>query len=201
MATLDPQADSLVALAARARNGETDACEDLCLKMYPTIEKWLFGMIRERHYDVKQELVLDVTQEVWMQLQRKMEQFKGETEASWMAWSYRVTFATCSNYLKKYVKTRQREETVEELPEPTQQAAHTPQSELIQREKLNSVREAVAAIKNPQHREAIILFFFEEMSQKEIAEQMGATESAVSTWVYRGKAAVEEILTTEGLMT
>jgi RNA polymerase sigma factor (sigma-70 family) len=64
----------------------------------------------------------------------------------------------------------------------------------MRQEKLNQVRRAVMSVENDKHREAIVLFFFEELSQKDIAERMGATESAVSTWVYRGKKEIEKYL-------
>jgi RNA polymerase sigma-70 factor (ECF subfamily) len=196
--TVSDSTTGLVMLATRAAEGEASALEELARRLYPSLQKWLQGLIHERHRDVREELVADVAQETWLQIQRKIYQFKGDTEAALLAWCYRVAFATSKNYLKKYVRVQHREEATEEVPEDEAFGPADPRQTLARGEKLEQVRAAVRRIQNEKHRQAIVLFFFEEMSQKEIADMMGATESAVSTWVYRGKKEIEDYLTEMG---
>jgi len=191
-------ASTLATTVNRAAEGDPLACEDLCRLVYPSMQRWLQGMIRERHPDVKADLTAEIAQEAWLVIQRKIGQFRGDCEAAFLGWCYRVTFATCKNYLKKYVRVSHREEATEEPIEPTPRHNDDPKSQLLRQERLAAVREAIENIRNAKHRQALVLFFFEDMSQKEIAETMGATESAISTWVYRAKADVEEYLTMKG---
>ena len=57
---------------------------------------------------------------------------------------------------------------------------------LEQTERAAAVRDAIAALPT-ELREAIVLFEFEEMSQAEIAETIGATVKAVETRVHRAR--------------
>jgi len=197
---------ALVEAANLARRGDPAALDRLSRSLLPTMRQWLAGLIRERHADVREELMADIAQDSWLQIQRKLDQFKGSTEPALLAWCWRVTFSTCKNHLKKYVRVQNREEGSDVLPEPGEDeeatsgapVAKSARDLLVREETSLMVRKAVMAIRNDKHRDAVILFFFEEMSQKDIAEVLGATESAVSTWVYRGKKDIEDYLKKEG---
>jgi len=61
-------------------------------------------------------------------------------------------------------------------------------------ERADAVRIAVESIKNPKQKQAIMLFFFEGLSQEEICKEMNECTNTVKGLIFRGKAAIEESL-------
>jgi len=184
----------VITLLARLKEGDQQAAEILFEQIDVQVKKWHYSSIRERHPEVKVELVLDTSQNAMVKIKGKLEQFKGTTEGSFWAWCYRLAIHSMINDMKKYVRNRQREVQGDELPEPKVSKSVRPDEALAKRRLLLMVREAVDSIPNPNHKDAIFLFFFEELKQKEIAELKGVTETLVSSWVMRGKEKVEEYI-------
>jgi len=174
------------------------ASEEFFRRLYPVIEIWLSRMIYERHYSVKQELMMDIRQDVSLKILEKLEQFKGETTASIVAWCRQVTFAVCMNKLKKYVRVQHTEESSDILPDLEASPNPSPRAKLISREETRKVRDAVKSMNNKRRREAIWLFYFENLSQKEIADLMGSSEGSVSQLVYMGKKDLNVICEQKG---
>lgn len=52
---------------------------------------------------------------------------------------------------------------------------------------------------NPEYREAIYLFYFEDMSYSQAAEVMKKTEKQLANLIYRGKQALKGLLEKEGI--
>lgn len=50
---------------------------------------------------------------------------------------------------------------------------------------------------NPAHKQALLLRYIEGMSSKEIAEQMGRSQTAIDQLVWRSKAALRELIQSE----
>jgi RNA polymerase sigma-70 factor (ECF subfamily) len=67
---------------------------------------------------------------------------------------------------------------------------------LERNERATAVRDAIAALP-VELREAIVLFEYEQMSQAEIAEAVGATLKAVETRIYRAKEKLRATLRTQ----
>ncbi len=111
-------------------------------------------------------------------------------------WLYRIAHNTALNFLRG----ARRDEV--ELDAAAFAAAHTPEDQLAQRERLESVLRAVAALP-PAQRDALLLRELEGRSHEEIARALGVSSGAARATLFRARAAVRTActaLTPSGLM-
>jgi RNA polymerase sigma-70 factor (ECF subfamily) len=81
----------------------------------------------------------------------------------------------------------------EEQPERPPASPHGPAADMIQRETVQRVREAIDRL--PEHfRAALVLCEYEGMSYIQIAEVLDASIPQVKTWLFRGRRQLAEML-------
>lgn len=150
-----------------------------------------FRQLFERHKDRVYSLALyffggdeatagDVTQQVFLKLFTRINQFHGESEFT--TWLYRLTTNACVDEQRKRRRFLQFGEGVE-LKEPS--GTFTNEDRLVRAEVAESVKRAVAALK-PKLRVVMLLKYFEEMSYEEIAAVLGLSKGTVASRLNRG---------------
>src|SRR5699024_484304 len=95
-------------------------------------------------------------------------------EAHEKAWLYSVTINACNSYHRHWWQ-KMRSAMPLSLPQPPEQE--------------NSLLAEIRTLPKGQ-RNAIDLFYYEEMSIREIAQLLHAKEGTVSSWLSRGRAAL-----------
>lgn len=113
----------------------------------------------------------DAVQEVFLRLYTRQEPF--ETPEHLRRWLLRVTVNLCRDTLKS--PWRRRRVYLETLPEPT----------FCQPEQLELYREVMALPE--KYRTVLDLFYYEELSTREIAEVLGIRQTAVTTRLTRAR--------------
>lgn len=113
----------------------------------------------------------DAVQEVFLRLYTRQEPF--ETPEHLRRWLLRVTVNLCRDTLKS--PWRRRRVYLETLPEPT---FHQP-------EQLELYREVMALPE--KYRTVLDLFYYEELSTREIAQVLGIRQTAVTTRLTRAR--------------
>ena len=98
-------------------------------------------------------------------------------------WLYRIAHNTALNVLRG----ARRDEV--ELSDTEFAAAHTPEEEVAQRERLESVLAAIAALPRSQ-RDALLLRELEGRSHEEIGRALGVSSGAARATLFRARAAV-----------
>lgn len=144
-----------------------------------------------------QEDAADVAQEAFLSAWRGLPHFRGESGFS--TWLYRLTSNAAIDYLRK--TRRQRAETsldsaALELPDP----APTPQDQA----KADGLREAVRwglGELSPEHRQALTLREYQELSYEEIAGRLGLDLGTVKSRISRARGALRKILLKSGNLT
>ena len=126
----------------------------------------------------------DVTQQVFLKLFTRINQFQGESEFT--TWLYRLTTNACVDEQRKRRRVRQFDEG-EELRRPSE--GRTQEERLAGAEVRRSVERAVAALK-PKLRVVMLLKYFEEMSYEEIAGVLGLSKGTVASRLNRGHKAL-----------
>jgi RNA polymerase sigma-70 factor (ECF subfamily) len=130
----------------------------------------------------------DITQQVFLKLFAKIEQFQGEAEFN--TWLYRLATNACIDEQRKRRRLFQLEEGAE-LPAP--KSGKTQEDRVERREIAESVKEAVAQLR-PKLRAAILLKYFEELSYEEIAAALGCSKGTVASRLNRGHKALAQKL-------
>ena len=115
----------------------------------------------------------DVFSEVWLSYFKKDRTFESEEHRK--AWLIRVTINTAKDLLSKRTYHEEIDERMAEQAAPEKD-----------REAILDLREALARMK-PAYKEAICLYYLQELPIKTIAEILGQNENTVKTHLMRGR--------------
>jgi len=165
----------------------------------------VYQLYREMVYTVALRLLadkaesMDVTQEVFLTLFRKVRSFRGD--CSLKTWLYRVTLNEAANRNRWWNRPFRRATVALEFPSDGERPSHpeiacntpSPARECLS----NELREAVTRglRKLPfEQRAAVVLRDVEGLSYEEIAEVVGANPGTVKSRIARGREQLREVL-------
>ena len=169
--------------------------DDLLFRMQNDDET-AFQMLVERHIDRAHGLALrilknqadaeDVTQDVFVKTwTNRMSWQPGRARFS--TWLYRVIVNRCIDLRRAPVN-----EDLENIPEPADDASSA--EDLIQQSQVHlQVEKAISRLPT-QQRAAIVLSYYEELSNAQVAEIMGTTIDAIESLLKRGRQKLREYL-------
>ncbi|MBL1221369.1 RNA polymerase sigma factor [Chryseobacterium sp. L7] len=131
----------------------------------------------------------DLQQEILIQLWKSYQNFKGNSEFS--TWMYRVAINTAITYLKK---EKQRTSNQADVPHhfEVQNEDYNPSKDRQLEIFYSAVQELKALEK------AIIFYFMEGMSHKEIGDNMGISEGNARVKLNRTKEKIQQIIKKSG---
>jgi RNA polymerase sigma-70 factor (ECF subfamily) len=128
------------------------------------------------------ESLADVTQEIWVAIYRGLPRLLDASK--FRSWAFRIARD------RIYREYRRRKLLVQ--PADDVQLAEVPESaeldSTIDREALHRCLELIS----PEHREALVLRFFEEMSYEDIASATGSSVGTVRSRIHYGKEAFKK---------
>ena len=160
-------------LLHRMRNGETQAIEDFVRKYYPRVLRYCHLHIRDVGY------AEDLTQETFARFFRTLNQYQHYGKAA--NYLYVIAGNLCRDHHKK-----PDEIPMEELPEQP----------VYQMETLDLRLDIHWALEQlpPELREVTILYFFQELKQKEISKILGIGLPLVKYRIRRAKELLEQLI-------
>ena len=160
-------------LLHRMRNGDDQAIEAFVQKYYPMILRYCHLHIRDLGY------VEDLTQETFARFFRTLHQYQHYGKAA--NYLYVIAGNLCRDHHK-----RPCEIPMEELPEQP----------VYQMETLDLRMEVHQALEqlSPELREVTILYFFQELKQKEISKILGIGLPLVKYRIRRAKELLEQLI-------
>jgi RNA polymerase sigma-70 factor (ECF subfamily) len=140
-----------------------------------------FAYIQMKNYDDAD----DIYQEVWIRLLKQKEKIQPDEHLK--AWLIKTTGSCCKDYWKSaWVKRVFLEEQRDEA------AVSNPENE-----ETGFVTACVARLP-AKYRVVIHLYYYEEMSLREIAEALGRKENTVASQLARGREQLKKIMVREG---
>lgn len=161
-------------------------------------KKELFSRVIDDHKNLVYSILLrmtddheeanDLAQEVFVKVYRQLKQFKGKSKLS--TWIYKITYFHGLSHLRKqkrwvgeeYYMHAESDEDVE--------------NDIALDEMKGHVSECINQLK-PLERTAITLFYFDELSVKDVAEIMNISESYVKVTVHRAKKNLKGLIKKE----
>lgn len=185
-----PQDNALAKLVAAARTGDQDAIGALYEKTYSKVYYTVKSMIKD------EDTVFDIVQDTYIKAFAHLDSFQGDTK--FLPWVRQIAANTARDWLKKkrpmlFVELNANDEQdtpVEELF-PDERSENLPDQVIEQEETKRLIREIINDLPEDQ-RVAIGMFYYEEMSVKEIAAAMDASESAVKSRLKYGRDKIEK---------
>ena len=134
----------------------------------------------------------DITQEVFVTVFQKLDTFQGKSTLK--SWIYSIAANKCKDHLRSWTyRNRKLKEKMIQSKELSEQKNTTPELFSIQQSDSNEMISQI--LKLPVHyREVIILFYFKEMSTKEIAEVLNIFEGTVRTRLNRAREKLKRMM-------
>ncbi len=125
------------------------------------------------------EPALDATQETFLTVFRKADQFKGESALG--TWIYRIAVNTCYDQLRKL--KRRRTDALPDHLEPSDPMAEEAMDSAAMRPEIRAALDELPV----EFRSAIVLSDIEGMSLPQVSEVLGVPVGTVKSRVFRGR--------------
>jgi RNA polymerase sigma-70 factor (ECF subfamily) len=178
------------ALVKAGQGGDMEAFEELVARHRDKMYARAYSIVRN------EEEAIDLSQEAWVKAWQRLGQFQGES--SFTTWLTRITINLCLDYLRKHNRFR-----VEPLPsmrdEPEAWERMLPPvwtnpTERLEREELRErIDEALGKLSDA-HRTVLVLYEFERMEYKEIAEVTGISIGTVMSRLFYARRRMAALL-------
>lgn len=182
--------EELIGLVKKSQSGDMQAAEALLQAAYTPVSFQCRKMLKN------QQDAEDVTQEVLLALYTKLDTLQ-EPAAFW-GWMNRITTTRCMNALSRnhvdlqILEDEEGHSMLDDIENTDQQLV--PDAAIDNAETTRIFEEMVGALPEAQ-RMCVLMFYYDEMSVKEIAEVMETSENTVKSRLnYARKAIKEQVL-------
>lgn len=170
------QKNNLSSLVLKAQTGDTQALNDLFNETYNDVYYFALKTIKD------ETLAADITQETFVTILNNIS--KLNDAIAYPAWSRQITYRHCLQYIKK----QSREITVAENEDSStifdtiqeDREDFIPDESLDKEDFKKTILEIVDSLPEEQ-RTAVMLYYYDELSVKQIAEIQGVTEGTVKS--------------------
>ena len=172
-------------LIRKASAGDQDAITELYELTYSSVYKTVKSMIAD------EDTVLDIVQDSFIKGFQSLDQL--DAPENFRAWMKRIATNKAKDYLKKkkpILFTDMANEDGEEIDFRDDCLDHCPEEVLDRKETARLMQEILATLSEDQ-RLVIGMFYYEEMSVREIAETLGCSENTVKSRLNYGRKKVE----------
>ena len=184
------QGGELAGLVAAARTGDQDAISSLYEKTYSKVYYTVKSMIKD------EDAVFDIVQDTYIKAFAHLDSFQGD--AKFLPWVRQIAANTARDWLKRKrpmlfteLGSGEGQDTPVEELFADERIENLPDQVIDQKETTRLIREILEELPEDQ-RAAIGMFYYEEMSVKEIAAAMDASESAVKSRLMYGRGKIEK---------
>ena len=130
----------------------------------------------------------DIVQEVFLNAYKNMEGFSGRS--SYKTWLYAITINKSKDYLRK---PSLKKSFLQTFMQKTKLNVPTPEEEVLQKEGQRGLASEVMSLPI-KYREVIILYYYDDLSMKEVAQLLGIPLSTAKTRIQRGRQALRKQL-------
>jgi len=197
------QGGSIADLLARARGSDPhdlgrlfEHCRNyLGIVARAQVESWLRAKVDAS----------DLVQQTLLEAYRDFPQFRGTTEAEWLAWLRRILAHNAANFVRRYKGTDKRQARREvALAGPGDGSAargaaepadrgESPSQQLLRKERELLLADALDRLA-PDHREVIMLRNLQRLSFQEVADRLGRSRPAAQMLWMRAVQKLQEVL-------
>lgn len=127
----------------------------------------------------------DIAQDVFLKAYRTLESFR--EEASFKTWICKIATNRCIDWRRKHAARQERTTQVEEAERLADPLHELPEQALVRRETQREVRRVIEEMPE-KYRTILLMYHFQGMSYKDIAEVEQISARTVETRLYRAKS-------------
>ena len=157
--------------------GDTQAYTFLVNRYKDMVFTLALKMLRDR------EEAEEVAQDVFVKVYEKLSKFKGEAKFS--TWLYKVVYNTCLDRIKK-IRRGVLVVAMEDITERQIKTVDNALDEMEQKERDDAIQECMSLL-TPDESALLTLFYFEELSFKEISKITGISTNNLKVKLFRSR--------------
>jgi len=165
--------DTLSPLLPRVAKGDKAALAELYRALETPLYRFIYSRLNDPHESA--DLLHDVFMEVW----RVADRFEGRSKVT--TWVFGIAYRKVIDRFRKASKV----DLPGEMPENIDENANT-EASLLAAQEAGHVRHCIGEL-SEEHRAAISLAFYQDMSYGQIAEVTNVPEGTIKTRIYHAK--------------
>ena len=169
-------------LVTRARNGDTDAADELVVRHHAAVFRMALGILGN------EDAAADATQDAFMKALRGLRKFRGDS--AFRTWLLSIAANEARGMLRKV--RRRTEVSLDDAP-PVAAGNPSPSDTMEREEDSRRLREGMELLPEKQ-RLVVSMRIYEGLSYREIAEIIGSSEGAARVNYHHGVNRLKEIL-------
>ena len=173
-----------------AKSGDTQSFEELVSRYRDRVYARAFSIMRN------EDLAIDLSQNAWIKAWQRLEQFHGD--ASFVTWLNRIITNLCLDELRR--QKRLKTDSIEEIQEDTGPVENRmeiqdfdPIAKLNQQELRERIDDAMDKL-SVNHRTVLLLYEYEQLEYKQIADQMDTTIGTVMSRLFYARKKMASLL-------
>tara|TARA_B100001741_G_scaffold242270_1_gene203317 strand:+ start:52 stop:660 length:609 start_codon:yes stop_codon:yes gene_type:complete len=177
-------------LVDHAKSGDTQSFEELVSRYRDRVYARAFSIMRN------EDLAIDLSQNAWIKAWQRLEQFHGD--ASFVTWLNRIITNLCLDELRR--QKRLKTDSIEEIQEDTGPLENRmeiqdfdPIAKLNQQELRERIDDAMDKL-SVNHRTVLLLYEYEQLEYKQIADQMDTTIGTVMSRLFYARKKMASLL-------
>lgn len=178
--------EKLNGLVTKARNGDTDAMNDLILASYQDIYFYALKIVKKEH------LAADATQDSCVEIIQTLPNLR--ESAAFVTWCRRIVYHQCTKRIgsSRMVPLEENEDGETILDRiPDEAPGSMPEEIMENRELRDTMLNMIDELPEGQ-RSALMLYYYERLSVKQIAEIQSENENTIKSRLYQGRKAVKK---------
>nr|WP_298997883.1 RNA polymerase sigma factor [uncultured Allomuricauda sp.] len=179
----------------------TDSTDQYLIKCTLDGDTRAFGRLVEKHQNYVFTLVVrmiktkeaseEVAQDVFIKAYKSLKDFKGDSKFT--TWLYRIAYRTALDHIRKNKKRQKTDTLLEEITESNLTFTENPLERLEDLERKDFIKKCISRLSESEAA-VVTLFYFEELSIKEIGKVTRLTDDNVKVKLHRSRKKLYELL-------
>ncbi|MEM9076725.1 MAG: sigma-70 family RNA polymerase sigma factor [Bacteroidota bacterium] len=179
----------------------TDTTDQYLIKRTLDGDTRAFGRLVEKHQNYVFTLVVrmiktreaseEVAQDVFIKAYKSLKDFKGDSKFT--TWLYRIAYRAALDHIRKNKKRQKTDELLEEITESELTLSENPFERIQEKEQKEYIKKCIRKL-SENDAAIVTLFYFEEMSIKEIGKITGLSDDNVKVKLHRSRKKLYQLL-------
>ena len=178
--------DKLISLVTKAQQGDQDALNDLFNALYNDVYYFALKTVKD------DQIACDITQETFVEIINTLD--KLQEPAAFVKWMKQITYHQCTRYFKKKkdVIVDEDEEGNTIFDTLAEENSEFIPDEALDKDEFKKTIMSMIDELSEEQRAALMMFYYDELSIKQIAEIQGTNENTVKSRLNYAKKGIKK---------